>query len=352
MCCLRQCCDGEVQAGFCSSGSLPLLPRGLDSWITRLLRLRVWAPAASASSLWVAFLLCANRLGRQSRQLTPTALGSGRSSLVHKVHAIAHSARLSAADWRYTCRMMNETLSWTGDLGVESGMPGFKGNVCRLFGDWALQEAFPQDFERASEQELGSEFDFALPAEAAEGNGIARLQRLKEFNLDFTRSIYIPGLLHIMHNLTEGLDRAMSWWKEFVSRLTHVCRLLGRKWKRARLIATCFVDAPWNAFVALYGSLDGSVYQGRWGAVLHAVTELLPLEVSLRGAWCKAKFALNAQGAGRDASGGSKQLDVDVVDEAIQSTRFWAYLHMIKRIGDTIEHIMFLVRVLPLSWSR
>ena len=69
MCCLRQCCDGEVQAGFCSSGSLPLLPRGLDSWITRLLRLRVWAPAASASSLWVAFLLCANRLGRQSQPI-------------------------------------------------------------------------------------------------------------------------------------------------------------------------------------------------------------------------------------------------------------------------------------------
>eukprot|EP00439_Symbiodinium_sp_Y106_P061743 s3556_g9.t1 len=279
------------------------------------------------------------------RQLTPTALGSGRSSLVHKVHAIAHSTRLSAADWRYTCCMMNETLTWTGDLGVESGMPGFKGNVCRLFGDWALQEAFPQDYEgaRANQEEQESEFDFALPALAAQVNSISRLQRLKEFNLDFSRSLYIAGPLHIMHKLTEGLDRAMSWWKEFVSRMTHVCRLLGHKWNRARLIATCFVDAPWNAFVELYQSFGGAVYQGRWGAVLHAVTELLPLEASLRGAWCKAKFGFNAQGAreGRDVSGSSKGLDLDVVDEAIQSTRFWAYVHMIKHIGETIEHIMF-----------
>ena len=79
------------------------------------------------------------------------------------------------------------------------------------------------------------------------------------------------------------------------------------------------------------------------GVVLHAVTELLPLEASLRGAWCKAKFGFNAQGArkGRDVSGSSKRLDLDVVDEAIQSTRFWAYVHMIKHIGETIEHIMF-----------
>ena len=80
------------------------------------------------------------------------------------------------------------------------------------------------------------------------------------------------------------------------------------------------------------------------GVVLHAVTELLPLEASLRGAWCKEKFGFNAQGAreGRDVSGSSKRLDLDVVDEAIQrSTRFWAYVHMIKHIGETIEHIMF-----------
>ncbi|CAE7765568.1 unnamed protein product [Symbiodinium sp. CCMP2592] len=154
-------------------------------------------------------------------QLTPTALGSGRSSLVHKVHAVAHSTRLSAADWRYTCRIMNATFSWTGDLGVESGMPGFKGNVCRLFGDWALQEAFPEDYESATANERE--------------------------------------------------------------------------------------------------------------------------QASLRGAWSRAKFAFNAQGAreGRDASGGSKKLDLDVVDEAIQSRRFWAYLHMIKHIGETIDHIMF-----------
>ena len=59
------------------------------------------------------------------------------------------------------------TLTWTGHLGVESGMPGFKGNVCRLFGDWALQETFHQDCEgaHANQEEQESEFNLALPAE-------------------------------------------------------------------------------------------------------------------------------------------------------------------------------------------
>ena len=265
-------------------------------------------------------------------QGTPAAVGSGRAGLVHKVHAIAHSTRLAAPDWKTTCDMLNGTLTWTADLGVESWLNGFKGNVRTLFGDWARAEALPENFAPA-EREAPVAFEDAVPFVGQEH---VLPQKLRPFNLDFTESIYIPGPLHTMHNLTENLKTAMAWWESIVARLTHLCRLLEKKWNRSRLLSTRFSEPPWNAFVDLYNTFDGGVYEGRWGSVLRAVKALMPLEASLRGAWSKQKFA----GAGGGAGLG-KSLDLDIIDEACSSNLFWAYLETVHEPGQTIEHVMF-----------
>ena len=355
--------DGE---GFCRWGTLDSSPQGAWDWLlagsTLVAGSRLPECFRDANALIALGLAAAEvetEVGDESvsqqsaiaarlashlslMQGTPTAVGAGRASLEYKVHALAHSTRLSAPNWKWTCKMLNGTISWTADLGVESGLNTFRGNVCALFGDWAKAEAFPELYENAPEDDPAgrgaAEFDFLPDASTAV---VPRMdldrERLKDFNLDFTQSIYIPGPLHIMHNLTEGLGKAMKWWTPFVARLTHVCRLLKRKWNRARLLATCFSDAPWAAHVDLYRSFDGQVYEGRWGSVLHAVSALRPLEVSLRGAWSKQKFSLNGQNPDGKKS---KSLDIELVDDACKSDLFWAYLDMTHELGQTIEHVM------------
>lgn len=66
-------------------------------------------------------------------QGTPTGLGSGRSSLTYKVHALAHSVRLCTNTWPDACMLLRSTVSWTADLGTESGISGFHGDASTLF---------------------------------------------------------------------------------------------------------------------------------------------------------------------------------------------------------------------------
>ena len=362
------------ESGFCRWGTLDSSPQGSWDWLlagATLARMAVVESCYEDANQLIVLgkqqdskftadeqTAVAHRLARHLSivQGTPTAVGAGRSGLIHKVHALAHSVRLSAANWKQTCRLLNQTVTWTADMGVESGLHTFRGNVCAMFGDWVWGEideslVFASEASETpqaaaaglpvQEQEPAGQFDFACVGRDPENVRPDLSEAMKSYNLNFTESIYIPGPLHIMHNMTEGLSRAMLWWPEFLSRLTNLCRLLGRKWNRQRLFATCFCDPPWNAFVDLYASFNGQVYQGRWGSVLHAVKELLPLEISLRGAWSKAKFCLNGQPPreGRDGSAG-KSLNVDLVDDACQSQQFWAYMFMVKQLGDTIEHVM------------
>ena len=340
------------EEGFCRWGTLDASPQGAWDWVlsgatlvagsqlrrcfedaNQLIALGRSDTAAEEDNISQQHVL-ARQLAESLCvvQGTPAAVGSGRAGLLHKVHALAHSTRLSAPDWKSTCDMLNGTLTWTADLGVESGLNSFKGNVCTLFGDWAKAEALPDNFAQM-EHEAPFDFQDAVPVGGQEQ---VFPEKMRPFNLDFNRSIYIPGPLHIMHNLTENLKTAMVWWESFIARLTHLCRLLQKKWNRSRLLATCFSDPPWNAFVDLYNAFDGCVYEGRWGSVLFAVKELMPLEASLRGAWSRQKFVGPGGGAGL-----GKSLDMDLIDDACSSNLFWAYLEMVNELGQTMEHVMF-----------
>ena len=72
-------------------------------------------------------------------QGVPTAVGAGRQSLRQKIHAAAHSVRLHTKTWKDAASLLNATLSWTGDMGVESGFWTFRQDLATLFGDWVRQ---------------------------------------------------------------------------------------------------------------------------------------------------------------------------------------------------------------------
>lgn len=69
-------------------------------------------------------------------QAVPVGLGSGRCSLRYKMHALMHATRLTASSWPVVKDLLNGTHTWTGDLGVESRVVKFHGDMKRLMGDW------------------------------------------------------------------------------------------------------------------------------------------------------------------------------------------------------------------------
>lgn len=236
----------------------------------------------------------------------PVAVGSGRCTMVHKAHAVVHSERLGSPSWRAAAQMMCSTFAFVGDLGTESQLPGFRGRLADLFGDWAVDTG-----DAAGESAV----------------------------VDLTRALYAGGVLHVVHKATEELGAVLHHWQHFLEELTHVTRLLGRKWSRQRLVSTCFAQPPQAAFAGQLLSFSGGVYQGRWGSIVEAVSSLVPLERPLRFAWSKKAYLFGGAEAAlpaaeRERPGGVR---VATVDSAINSPLFWGYLRCIDTCAEVLE---------------
>ena len=118
--------------------------------------------------------------------------------------------------------------------------------------------------------------------------------------LDLKDELFIPGLMHITHNITAGLQDSLKQWPHFIELLTHVCRLVRAKWSKARLLHTCFAQQPWLACRSLLEGFTAQVYQGRWNSAMDAVKQVSRVLQVLKGAWNLQKFGptSNAHGLG------------------------------------------------------
>ena len=110
------------------------------------------------------------------------------------------------------------------------------------------------------------------------------------FVLDFRHSLYIPGLLHITHNIAKDLPAILVHWEIFVEQLRHVCRLLTSKWSKQRLLQTHFIGAELADVCKKISSFGCKVYEGRWGEVLKCIEVIAPLHDVLQSHWNISSF--------------------------------------------------------------
>ena len=202
----------------------------------------------------------------QIHQGVPAAVGSGRAGLKYKMHAVAHSMRLQTESWSSVVKLLNATWSWTGDLGVEASVTKFHMRIDALF-PWANGDIGGSDGAGGDD---GGVADFEYQAEPGEhvvhggaAHGDAEDAGMFDFMNDqgarhdivdgatyirCSRSVFVAGVLHVIHNITKDFSKVTEYFDEWVTSLTQVCALLSRKWTRAWLLATCFTQLPQSAF--------------------------------------------------------------------------------------------------------
>ena len=159
-----------------------------------------------------------------------------------------------------------------------SGDGQCKANICELFGPWVRESD-----EEGAVAGVGAPADddgFAfigdeeeVPPPPMPRNALNN----EEYNVDLRSGIYLPGVLHVVHNATESLARSLAHWSEWVSELAQVTRFLSQRWTRHRFLFTCMSRPPYVAHARLYNAFSAQVYEGRWGEALKAVQALLPL---------------------------------------------------------------------------
>jgi len=313
-------------------------------------------------------------------QGVPTACGSGRAGLRRKAHCLMHSEKLTSRSWPSAVRLVNSTMTWTGDLGTESGFWSFRQRLQDLMGPWIIDDV-ADDFKFNDDDfqdpepvaaNVEPEFDFhdddfqhvepvaddfvfhdtdacqdLEPPQPKPELGHAPVCEPvpgwddfpfpdDEYMLDFTTSIFIAGMLHVISTMTEGMERFLAFWKVFVDQLRHICRLLSRRHSRERMMETCFIGVP-PGVKKLFESFMHEVYEGRWGSLFAALGAVLLIEQPLRRFWNKARYKA---GAGEDhGKGDPKSTNVDTADDGITSVFFWAYAHMVDVIGEAVQEL-------------
>eukprot|EP00971_Amphidinium_carterae_P095361 1886900-Amphidinium_carterae.2 len=277
---------------------------------------------------------------RMTRRL-PAALGSAQSSLGHKLKAMTHAERMESASWSQVAHLSTCTFSRTGDFGTESGMSGTVSDIAALQGPWICQQApclawqednfhimLPQQGHVANSEDF--EFECLSVGDRAYAG--------ESLSYDLTSELFVPGIMHITHNITGSLHTVLREWTHFTNLLTHVCRLLRNKWSKTRLLNTCFTQQPWAACRSKLDTFSAAVYQGRWGSVTDAIEQILPLFPILKGAWDITRFG-SADNTGKEANTGGKTLSVSVVNEAFTEPFFAAYALAMKEIATVLLHV-------------
>ncbi len=120
---------------------------------------------------------------------------------------------------------------------------------------------------------------------------------------------------------------------------THVARLLHNS---DRLIHTCFRRDRHSQHAHQFLHFSSSVYEGRWGEVLAAAEELLPLHLNLRAAWDVNLYSYGGpvRPERDDNDGDEYGVKLGIADAAIRSDAFWAYVDMICEVGACLLHCM------------
>ena len=268
------------------------------------------------------------------RQGVPTAVGSGKMSLRHKMSAVTHSCRLQLNSWSETAAWITQTFSWTGDMGTESGVSHYSDNLLDMFGEWVRDADFDKD-----DQHTEPDFDYQeespiVPDSFPDSVPESSAHQRRAYATDCRRSIYVPGLLHIIHNATADLQSVLAHWPAYVRQLKAVAKMLSKRKYRDRLIETCFRDEPQSAYVHDIEQYCHSVHDGRWGTVFAAVAGLVPLEAPLRYAWSSERYRLRSRLDKTDE--GPETAQVQLVDSALSSNFFGAYTHMLDSIGESM----------------
>ncbi|CAK9065537.1 unnamed protein product [Durusdinium trenchii] len=258
-------------------------------------------------------------------------LGKGRSTLALKFHAAMHALYLMAGPSENLEKFTSSVCTWVSDYGTEAGFAHVRRMPLRALFPYILESEQRGDTYQQDEVD----FSVAVPGSPK-----------KEPHIDCEHSISVPGLLHILHNAFLGLGGAMVHFQETINRLKEVAALLDRPETKERLLATCYKGMLGEALASEIKAFSGHVYEERWGTVSHCALQLNRCESSLRHMWDLDKYSGTSSACVRGESS-----NLVVVDDAIGSDFFWAYITMLCKFAKLQTQLMSWAEGCPCHWE-
>jgi hypothetical protein len=251
----------------------------------------------------------------------PVAIGSRRSSLRHKLSAIMWALYLESAGLNELGAFLRSVVAITTDQGTEAGLA----DVPRI----QFKDLLP---------------DISTDIEMDDDNGALTSVAPPPNEHIFQYAVFLPGLLHTVHNLTGRTLASLSLWVWYKPLLTALARFLSHSHHLDCFMAHCIPSNLRDTFTIFLDRSFEDVKEWRWGTIIKVLDSFEFLGKILRRFWNKAKFL---HGDTQAADGEQVPLrprdqdsvDINKVDEAIQSAKFWVYSSMPLKLQGVVEKL-------------
>ena len=268
---------------------------------------------------------------RQHHHGVPAGLSSKRGDLMHKAHAVLHSIYLETGSAKDLRRFLDATVSITGDLGVEKGLP--------MLPPYRFSQLFP-DYQCG---DIGDD----------EGFGEAAPDEL----LSMRHILYCPGLLHVISNASKDLLQVTQHFKPVYDMMEAVTLWLHDKATRDHFVATCCSTPPFVHLKPLFMAFPHTLVGWRWEHVWRAASALLDIKDALCSAWNADRMA------GRFRDEHDLPADVPIqyqnhgvrlqrATQGVRSELMWGYLVMVNMFGELLQHLCHWAESCPCHGGR
>ena len=304
----------------------------------------------------------------QHHILPAGGLGSGRSSLLHKLHCLLHSMALSWGSWDKVFRACSTVYAFTVDQGTEAGlrkvrrsvlssnflpslfMDNRSGTMDNLMMDTSIgpEEHGPAtNDDDPRDRQLQEAAAIAEPAVPGTPPDVPEAM-VHEPDLLFPKAVLIPGALHILHSAAGEITDALEHFHEYLPNLRLIVDLLKHQWMRERFLATCLKTPEAAGYRHLFSTMvTVSLAEWRWGHLFHALSEVLVRMTPLRLFW-SADQMLFKEGppkpSAEDARDGSREhpakesvASIRSITKVIQDPFFWAYSFLLHTLGLLVK---------------
>ncbi|CAE7037669.1 unnamed protein product [Symbiodinium sp. CCMP2592] len=264
----------------------------------------------------------------------PVVLGSKATDLPNKAAALLHSLRLETLTADCLRATLASTVSFTSDMGVESGLADFPKvdmNVLSV-ADLPVTDIVQDDMddERPCDEKI-DDGDFMFP-----------------------HTLVVCGVLHILANATSQVHERMGVWQAFKPQLQAVARFLHYAHYRQRLKSTCFGRRTrFSMFADYFNTGCPLPIEWRWLITQHVLEYILGLEHALLAGWNLKTYLSDAPPSAGEGGGdgidedapahvqkdSENAVSLDQVDAALRSPMFWATAKMIFHLGESIRAV-------------
>ena len=257
--------------------------------------------------------------GIQEHIHPPVDLTSGYSGVAHKASAIAWALSLEVPSLAHLRQYSKSFLSFTTDLGTESGLTEFRGRVGDVLPAWRFSGGFEADVEMGAASTAGKDDEeYFLP-----------------------NAFPIAGMQHVTSNLCKDMDSALDFWTAFHASLKNLEDFLCSKPRRDAFIFTCLKGGPGEVYQQRFMNWTATLYEKRWHEVTLFLKALRPLLLPLRKSWDQHKWQ-NARGRIADPEKDSKpanKFDAKTLTNTLHDPFFAACVHLVVKVGSVPQEI-------------